>query len=58
MALYKITLLLLFQDMLVDFVRDVFCFEKVHYTTVEDLAEDIVKHAQKLALLSEHHLST
>ena len=41
-----------------EFVRDVFCFEKVHYTTVEDLAEDVVKHAQKLALLSEHHLST
>ena len=46
-----------FQDMLVDFVRDIFNFEKVHYTTVEELAEDMVKHAHCMAQLSEHHLS-
>ncbi|KAI0209477.1 Mitoguardin [Lamellibrachia satsuma] len=46
-----------FKDMLVDFVRDIFSFEKVHYTTVEELAEDMVKHAHRMAQLSEHHLS-
>ena len=46
-----------FQDMLIEFVRDIFSFEKVRYTTVQELAEDMVKRAQQMVLLSEQQLS-
>jgi len=33
----------LFQDIVLGFISDIFSFEKCRYTTLEDLAEDIVR---------------
>lgn len=37
------TYLHLFQDIVLGFISDIFSFEKCRYTTLDDLAEDIVR---------------
>ena len=39
--------LLNFQDTVLEFIRDMFSFERTRYTTVDDLAADIVSLAKE-----------
>ena len=37
----------LLQEVVLDFIRDMFSFDKVRYTTIEDLSSDIVNLAKQ-----------
>lgn len=46
-----------FQDVVLEFMWDVFSFEKARYTTVEELAEDILRLAKERAVVARERLS-
>lgn len=45
------------QDIVLEFMWDVFSFEKARYTTVEELAEDILRLAKERAVVAKERLS-
>lgn len=46
-----------FKDVVLEFMWDVFSFEKARYTTVEELAEDILRLAKERAVVARERLS-
>lgn len=51
------TLCNFFKDLVLGFIRDIFSFQQVRYTTVEDLAEDILIKAKEASELSWERLA-
>ena len=45
------------QDLVQGFFRDIFNFQEVRYTTIEDLAEDILIKAKEASAVSYTHLT-
>ena len=54
---YMLLLYVSEQDLVLTFIRDIFSFQQVRYTTVEDLAEDILLKAREASETAWERLS-